>query len=307
MEKKITVYGTGKSAEMFVDEMPSNYKIISFLESNPEKKSFKGLPVKKFPAEEIFECDFIVIASMFYPEILDNLIKANFPISKIKIATSHKDDPRYGVLMIDPQDVAKDIHKYKVFNEEIAKIEELVSTFEPKLFVDRLEHLKYCFSQAIVSGNILEFGVYRGESLLYLSSLTENPVWGFDSFQGGLEDSPWSLRKNESLPISISQNLKDYKYLEVGFFHETLPKWIERQGLSGISFIHYDAGDYEATCFVLENLGPLLQKGSIIVFDEFIPSPTELIASEYEAFVLHCKVDYEIITRSGSSVGIRII
>ena len=47
--------------------------------------------------------------------ILNFFEENNIPIEKIKIATSHKDDPRFGVLMINPKDVMKNIDKYKSF------------------------------------------------------------------------------------------------------------------------------------------------------------------------------------------------
>lgn len=304
--KKIIVYGTGASAEMYLNEMPKDNEILYFCETNPSKTSFKGYEVKKFSKEIKKNYDYIVIASMFYPEILESLIHSGVLISKIKIATSHKDDPRFGVLMINPEEVQENIQKYQSFKKEIIKIEELVNSANPRLFSDRFDHLKYSFEMSNVDGNNLEFGVYHGESLLYLSNLSKKPVWGFDSFCGTLEDSPWDLRGNKSEPKMICKALQDYKYLEVGYFHETLPAWIENHKGEPISFMHYDAGDYEASCFVMNLVCPMLEKGSVIVFDEFIPSPTELIASEYEAFVKYCKHDFEIISRSGSSVTLVI-
>ena len=50
-----------------------------------------------------------------------------------------------------------------------------------------------------------------------------------------------------------------------------------------------------------------MKKNGIIVFDEFIPSPTELEMSEYKAFTDACQFDYEIISRANSSVGIKIL
>tara|TARA_B100000900_G_scaffold378465_1_gene362655 strand:+ start:665 stop:1585 length:921 start_codon:yes stop_codon:yes gene_type:complete len=304
--KNIFIYGTGASAQKYISELPSNYRIISFLESNPTKESFMNVSVRKFPEGDYIDFDFVIIASMYYPEILELLIENNIPIEKIKIATSHKDDPRFGVLMINPKEVMKNIDKYKSFKEEVNQIEEFVNENNPLLIRDRLDHLKYCFNESNQKGHNFEFGVYKGESLLYLSSLSEKPVWGFDSFCGALEDSPWSLRENKTKPLLISDEIRDYKYLCIGFFHETLKNWIEENKPEYVSFLHYDAGDFEATCFVMEHLCPLMAKGSIIVFDEFIPSPTELRASEHDAFKLFCKQDFEIISRSGSSVGIKI-
>ena len=176
--KKIIVYGTGASAEMYLNEMPKDNEILYFCETSPSKTSFKGYEVKKFSKEIKKNYDYIVIASMFYPEILESLIDSGVLISKIKIATSHKDDPRFGVLMINPEEVQENIQKYQSFKKEIIKIEELVNSANPRLFSDRFDHLKYSFEMSNVDGNNLEFGVYHGESLLYLSNLSKKNLFG---------------------------------------------------------------------------------------------------------------------------------
>lgn len=310
---KIIIYGTGENSETYVKQLPNDYEIISFCETNPSKSSFMGLPVYKFSSEVVQECDLIVIASMYYPEILEKLLDEGLQKSKIKIATSHKDDPRFDILMLEVDDILDNLENYKNFKEKIIEIEEFVNSHSPKLFSDRLKNLEYCFNQISIEGSKVEFGVYHGESLLHLSKLTKDPVWGFDSFCGtiggnikNLEESPFSQRDTQSTPLAISNDLKDYKYLQIGYFHETLPSWINQNAEESIAFLHYDAGEYEAACFVMERTCPLLTKGSIVVFDEFIPSPIELVASEYEAFMNNFSQDFEIISRSGSSVGIRI-
>ena len=304
---KIIIYGTGTSAQSYYDEFGKKEKVIFFYETNPSKDFFNSLPVKKFPDKPIEEYDYLIIASMFYPEILELVLKNGFPISKIKIATTHKDDPRFGVLMIDPNNVSKNLDKYKIFSKEIEKLKSFVDIQKPKVISDRFLHLKYCFERSPKEGMVIEFGVYKGETLKYLTSLSKKPVWGFDSFCGALEGSSWDLRDDRKTPKKISNYLETYKHLKIGYFHDTLPRWIKENNKDKISFIHYDAGDYDAAHFVLKNTLPKMQKNAIIVFDEFISSPTELNLSEYKAFIETCMFKYKIISRSSSSVGIQIL
>lgn len=304
---KIIIYGTGSSAQAYYDQFSKKEKVVFFYETNPSKDFFNSLPVKKFPDKSIKECDYLIIASMFYPEILELVLKSGFPISKIKIATTHKDDPRFGILMIDPSNVAKNFDRYKIFSEEIDTLKKFVESQKPKVFSDRFLHLKYCFERSPKEGIAIEFGVYKGDTLKYLSSLSKNPVWGFDSFCGALEGSVWDLRDDKTTPKKISNYLKTYKHLKIGFFHDTLPGWIKENNKEKVSFIHYDAGDYDAAYFVLKNILPKMKKNGIIVFDEFISSPTELKLNEYKAFIDTCMFEYKIISRSTSSVGIQIL
>ena len=131
---KIIIYGTGANAQAYYDEFIKKEKVIFFYETNPSKDFFNNLPVKKFPDKSMNECDYLIIASMFYPEILDLVLKSGFPISKIKIATTHKDDPRFGLLMIDPNKVSKNLDKYKIFSKEVDNLKKFVDKHKPKVF-----------------------------------------------------------------------------------------------------------------------------------------------------------------------------
>ena len=85
------------------------------------------------------------------------------------------------------------------------------------------------------------------------------------------------------------------------------PGWIKKNDVRDISFVHYDAGDYDSASFVMRTILPLMKNKSILVFDELIPSPTELELSEYKAFTENYSDEFEIISISGHSVGIKII
>ena len=44
------------------------------------------------------------------------------------------------------------------------------------------------------NGIWIEFGVYNGHSITYISNFTKNIVYGFDSFEGLPETWRWQLR-----------------------------------------------------------------------------------------------------------------
>jgi hypothetical protein len=51
-----------------------------------------------------------------------------------------------------------------------------------------------------------------------------------------------------------------------GWIQDTLPDFLNN--IKTINFIHMDIDTYESTYFVLKNIKPYLNNGSIIIFDE---------------------------------------
>lgn len=303
---KVAICGTGSSAEIFLKDINDLHQVIGFFETVPRSKSFKNLPVK--PLYEIpKDVSKIYVASMFYPDIIDQLLAQGIDINKIEVAVGHRDDPRFGSLKIKGTDVLPKLGEYRAFKEKIAKVTCVVDSYKPISIRDRLKHLVHALENAHPQGEIVEFGVYRGESLLYLAENTKRPVWGFDSFCGFAESSFWSKitddgRKSVPLPKMLNQ----YKYLVPGFFEHTLTPWLNKAKVKEISFIHYDAADYHAAKYVFKTLKPYLTPGCVLVCDEFIPSPTELKANEYQAVVDVFGDEYEIISKSGQAVAMII-
>lgn len=127
---------------------------------------------------------------------------------------------------------------------------------------------------------ILEFGVWKGESINYFGKkCPQAEIYGFDSFTGFAEE--WSgvvIKKgdgaakdgiyrigafdtNGNMP-KVPANVKLIK----GYFQETLPKFSLK---SKITIMHIDCDTYESTIYVLNKLAKNLVKGSIIIFDEY--------------------------------------
>ena len=144
--------------------------------------------------------------------------------------------------------------------------------------VDAIEFLNkpYMYSEAlkrisIKDGIIAEFGVFQGWSINLLARLAPHClIFGFDSFEGLMEDwkgqtavkGSFSLQGNQP---SVESNVRLIK----GWFHETIPRFLDLVPNKPFSFIHVDCDTYEATKTVLEYAELRIVKGTIIIFDEY--------------------------------------
>ena len=165
-----------------------------------------------------------------------------------------------------------------------------------KAFKDRFELLEYSISQiSIKDGLILEFGVYKGETINFIADLLKDKtIYGFDSFEGLPETWRFDFEKGtfkiDKLP-KVRQNVRLIK----GWFHETLPEFISKIGKTPVSFMHIDCDLYSSTKVVLENFKNNIVEGTIIVFDEFFNYPGWK-EGEYKAwmeFVSNNDIEFE--------------
>ena len=147
-----------------------------------------------------------------------------------------------------------------------------------------------------VPGDILELGVFRGCSLIrfatyrdFLRKNFERKIYGFDDF--GKFTQPkrkkdkifikiWErdLHKNSTSVSGISieelklivkkKKFKNVKLIK-GNIIKTLPKFLERKKNLKISFLHLDMDVYKPTLFALEKLYSKVQKGGIILLDDY--------------------------------------
>jgi len=305
--KKIAIWGTGSTAEsLFAFSHLNENDVVCYIESDPKSKEFRKKPVLSWN-EYDKRFDQLYIASMYYPEILQNLVGTKIELNKVKIVIDHLDNPKAGPIISNAEDILVSLEKYKEFSKTIDQIITIVESDHPKIFSSRLDNLTYAMSLIPESGSIVEFGVYRGETLNHLRNLTKRPVWGFDSFEGFAEGTAWSQykeigRANVELPNGLINN----QYIVPGYFHETLPSWLSFN-TDYLAFTHYDAGHYEAAKSVLNLIKPRLIPGSILVFDEFIPHQTELRADEFEAFIEEIDLKHRFLSRSEFSVTIQIV
>jgi hypothetical protein len=114
-------------------------------------------------------------------------------------------------------------------------------------------------------GCICEFGVYKGETINYMASLTpKRKIFGFDSFQGLPVD--WETPK-ESFVTPVPQ-VKENVKLFVGWFHDTIPKFLE-ENQDKIAFVNVDCDVYESTKTVLESLDSKITNKTLMYLDDY--------------------------------------
>ncbi|GAB3503963.1 class I SAM-dependent methyltransferase [Amycolatopsis cihanbeyliensis] len=133
------------------------------------------------------------------------------------------------------------------------------------------ETLEYGLSLAPSGGMALEFGVASGNTLkLIAAQRADNQVYGFDSFEGLPEDwlagVPAGAFARDDLPEVPGA------HLVVGLFADTLPDFLAAHR-GRVDFLHVDSDLYSSARTVLEQVGPRLEPGSVIVFDEFYNYP----------------------------------
>jgi len=123
----------------------------------------------------------------------------------------------------------------------------------------------------------IEFGVFKGHSINLFAKKLEKKnlnIFGFDSFTGLEED--WIA--DDYNPIGTFAINKTPKVLSnvklvVGSVQNTLENFLKKQSDKKIIFIHFDMDNYKPTKFVLEKIKTKLEKGAIIIFDEFHDYP----------------------------------
>jgi hypothetical protein len=126
--------------------------------------------------------------------------------------------------------------------------------------------LEHALTVAPAHGLALEFGVYSGQTLKTISAARGGEVYGFDSFKG----LPEAWRSGFPAGVFDLDQLPDVPGAElvVGWFDDTVPGFLaEHPG--PVSFLHLDADLYSSTRTVLDLVGPRLQPGSIVLFDEY--------------------------------------
>jgi transaldolase len=189
----------------------------------------------------------------------------------------------------------------------------IINTFVPPAFIINLNipnlhlhPLKYVFEQLKIEKQEnelwLEFGVFHGNSINYISQFTTDIVYGFDSFEGLPEDWRENHLKGEfkvnNLP-KVNYNVKLIK----GWFNDTVEEFININKDKQISFLHLDADLYSSTKYVLDTLKNNIKNGCIIIFDELVnykgfDGEKGELRAFYE-FIQENNVNYEYIGMDG--------
>lgn len=154
-----------------------------------------------------------------------------------------------------------------------------------------INHYEIYKSITNIPGHIMEFGVYKGSSLIRLLSfrdLLEHPqsrkIVGFDSFGKfpndlELEEDQKFVRSFESAggfgidkeDLEYYLNKKGTQNYELikGDILKTLPTYINNNPAFKVAFLHIDVDVYEPTKLILEELWNKIVPGGVIVLDDY--------------------------------------
>ena len=155
---------------------------------------------------------------------------------------------------------------------------------------------------------ILEFGVFKGETINHIAASCSQTVYGFDSFEG----LPEKWRDGYSkgfFKVSKLPDVRSNVTLIKGWFDVTLPEFINNRKQL-VSLLHIDCDLYSSTKTIFNYLAPYLQSGCVIVFNEYFNYPGWK-DGEYKAFqefIDSSELDYDYIcyNRKHEQVAVKL-
>ena len=166
----------------------------------------------------------------------------------------------------------------------------------PKIFFNRWDFFNAIITLADQSRPFYEFGVWNGISFKYLIN-TFKKGFGFDTFCGLPED--WHNEPSGTYSsLGSIPKIKGGEFI-VGKFEDTLPKFFsQKRPLASI--INFDADLYTSTLCALNNAKEVIDKNSILIFDEFLIND-HWEKDEYKALNDFCKnlnIEYDVVAIS---------
>lgn len=131
-----------------------------------------------------------------------------------------------------------------------------------------VDTFRLAMHEAQNTGLVLEFGVRFGNSIRILSGLAQQPVHGFDSFEG-LPDVWHHEPKGSYTTKGVMPEVPANVTLHKGWFDQKLPEFLKQHD-QDVRFINVDCDTYGSTKTVLDFLASRIKSGTVIVFDEYI-------------------------------------
>ncbi len=166
----------------------------------------------------------------------------------------------------------------------------------PELFFHRWALFDSIIKKSKKDRPFYEFGVWRGESFKYLIN-TFKKGYGFDTFEGLPED--WHDEKQGKYSADgIIPNIEGGTFI-AGKFEDTLPTFYSKPKPMA-SIINFDADLYSSTLCALNYSKPVIDKDTILIFDEFIINKN-WEQDEYKALNEFCSnnnLTYEVLAIS---------
>ena len=170
----------------------------------------------------------------------------------------------------------------------------------PELHFNRWDFFDAIAKKSIISKPFYEFGVWRASSFKHLIKIFKKG-YGFDTFTGLPED--WVIGDiiEKSGSYSNDGNVPKIKGGEfiVGKFEDTLPAFFSEIRPTA-SVINFDADLYSSTICALNYSKPVIDKDTILIFDQFIMNES-WEQDEFKALNEFCSINhfsYEVIAIS---------
>ena len=196
---------------------------------------------------------------------------------------------------------------FKLFEKDIKKSSVFLKDDEIRKY-----SISYAFNSNTSDDLFLEFGVFKGHSINIFANYLNSKklkIYGFDSFEG-LEEEWITEEYNPPGTFSLNKKIpKVFKNVELikGKVQNTLENFLKINKEKKISFIHMDMDTYTPTEYVLNLIKPFLQKGSVILFDEFYGYPNWQ-QHEYKALTeIFNEKEYKFIAFASRQVAIEIL
>jgi len=160
--------------------------------------------------------------------------------------------------------LTKSIHKDHPITRSIKWVSTLPKL--PELFFHRWALFDRITKKSKKDRPFYEFGVWRGDSFKYLIN-TFKKGYGFDTFEGLTED--WHGVKQDIFSTEGTIPKIDGGTFIAGKFEDTLPTFFS-QPRPIASLINFDAGLYSSTLCALNYSKSVIDKDTILLFDELI-------------------------------------
>ena len=181
----------------------------------------------------------------------------------------------------------------------------------PNLYFNKWSFFDAIIDQSIKSRPFYEFGVWKGHSFKYLIKFFKKG-YGFDTFSGLPEDWDIGNRIEKASSYSADGNIPKINggVFFKGNFENTLPLFYSKPRPIA-SVINFDADLYSSTICALDYSRSVIDKNTILIFDEFIMYENwkENEFKALEQFVFKNKYTYEVIAISffTKQVAVKII
>lgn len=145
---------------------------------------------------------------------------------------------------------------------------------------------------------VLDLGVWLGWSTRLISDASDRKVYGFDTFSGLVEDwqvedqvvkrgtfavtEPFGQRFMRDTGVTFHDGIPDALGRKVEFIkgstYDTLAPFLAKRPAATIRLFHMDLDTYESCLHALETCKDRFVPGSILVFDEFLITNSEMRA-----------------------------